>query len=152
MSVRVLAIYPYPFSRERLESIVRRWHGSCDSEESRRGFDAVEAQARETMSALYLIEIEVRAGESGFDLSDITQGLPEDPSAQAPYGEVFLNPDGAAAIDSDAVDWDGSVRIAFWLHHVDLNSPLRTPSGDVPLPWPTPMPARLDAVMEYELP
>jgi len=152
MTLRVLGVHPYPFSRERLESMVRRLRRSGDAAEIQRECDAIEAAARATMRDLYVIEIDVSRCESHFDVGELTQSSAGDRNAQVPHGEVFLRADGVAQIDVDAVDWTGTVRIAFWLHYVDLDKPLHTPFGDVPLPLSTPLPERLLAVMAYDLP
>ena len=47
--------------------------------------------------------------------------------------------------------WEGDVRLVFFFHHLDLDSALVTPFGEVTIPSPTPRPGRL-AVVEYEEP
>lgn len=47
-------------------------------------------------------------------------------------------------ISSDKTRW------AFFFHYLDLNQPLLTPEGPVPLPQPTPMPAHLSDIKYSE--
>ena len=47
--------------------------------------------------------------------------------------------------------WLGTLRLAFFMHHLDLERPLSTPFGEVPLRSPNDLPERLRDI-EYEEP
>jgi hypothetical protein len=107
----------------------------------------------------HLIEVIVRGSTGRFDIGAFTQrdaNLPED-EWQVPYDERLLDPLGESVAwdpwdgPGDGTVWEGDVRLAFFLHYVDLDSPLVTPFGDVPPPAPRERPVRL-AAMVYEEP
>jgi hypothetical protein len=103
-----------------------------------------EAQVRDQLSALYVVEILVEDPTGAFNLRDFHQPNPDVDAAdlQVPYDEV--------ALDTGESDGSGTTRIAFFLHFVDPNAGVETPFGHVPLPAATPLPARLAEVMKYE--
>ncbi len=90
---------------------------------------------------IHLIELEVDGDVDSFDLSDITQKIADQPrdNWQCAYDE--------REIDSPT----SNLRFAFFFHHLDLNAPLITSFGEIAIPKPTPLPARL-AEIEYEEP
>jgi len=101
------------------------------------------------------VELRVE-GDGRLDLGDITQ---EDPALssdnwQVPWGEYVLSSDGTSGVPAPfpgPLEITGQARVAFFLHYLDPALPLLTPAGPVPLPSPTPRPARLEFV-PYEPP
>lgn len=107
---------------------------------------------------VHLIELIVRDCRGPIDMMDITQAIPRQSrdNWQVPYEERILDPAGQviAASPYDAEwnrpdTWQGDVRLAFFFHDLELEQPLQTPFGAVPLPAPTALPSRL-SVMAYE--
>jgi hypothetical protein len=107
----------------------------------------------------HLIELRIAGVTAPFDIGAITQ-----PRAgvrrslwQVPWMEVLLDPEGKtivarhSGIRRNPELLQGEVRLAFFLHDVDLQQPLQTPFGDVVLPAPTKKPRRLQSV-RYEAP
>jgi hypothetical protein len=101
---------------------------------------------------VHLIEAEVDARPTDVDVGRFTQEDPALPQAfwQVAYEERYLNEDGTEAGYSprDAPD-AAPPRLAFFLHFIDFDRPIRTPAGDVMLPPPQPTPDRLKQI-EYE--
>jgi hypothetical protein len=107
----------------------------------------------------HLVELIVRENDEPFDVGAITQADPACPRSewQVPYEEKLLKSSGDGVLHDpwrgpgEPSSWKGSVRLAFFLHYLDLDRPLLTPFGEVPLPPPTERPARLDD-LAYEAP
>lgn|GEM_PF-1092966 len=106
---------------------------------------------------VHLIEMEIAAPHSQVDLESYTQakeGIAHE-NRQVPYAEVYLNSDGKKVIGDwvhapEAVTF--STRFTFFFHFLDTNKPLQTSYGQIALPYPKPMPARLDTLINYEAP
>jgi hypothetical protein len=108
----------------------------------------------EAEESCHLVEIQV-TGDGVFEAGSITQpddSLPE-ANWQVPYDEYQLSPDGTSgsALDLARVDVPGTLRLAFFFHHLNTEAPLQTPAGPVRLPMPSPRPARLRFIT-YEAP
>lgn len=103
----------------------------------------------------HLIEVVIRNCSDRVDLAEITQdGSPLPRSEwQAPYDEhLVVQGELVSLWQPVAADvWHGDVRLAFFLHYVELDRPMRTPFGDVMLPRESPVPSHLEA-MHYEQP
>jgi hypothetical protein len=107
----------------------------------------------------HLVELIVRDSDGPFDVGAITQADPAHPRSewQVPYDEKLLTSNGDDVLHDpwrgagEPSWWTGSVRLAFFLHYVDLDRPLSTPFGEVPLPPPSERPARLTD-FAYEAP
>jgi hypothetical protein len=101
---------------------------------------------------VYLIELQFR-GATPFDAGALAQEMPGKPedSWQVAYDERELDVSGEREIDERSLsyEYEGDVRLAFFLHLIDFERPLLTPFGDVSLPPPTDVPERL-AWLEYE--
>jgi hypothetical protein len=112
------------------------------------GFD--EGESPENWIIAYLIEMFVK-GAAKFDISSITQEQDYDSSYwQAAYDEHFLNEDGTDIIEEQVAEKSADVRLAFFLHCVDFDKPLKTSFGDVALPEPLPQfPERLNSKIRY---
>jgi hypothetical protein len=107
----------------------------------------------------HLIELMMRGVGPGFDFGSISQPVPGTPSSnwQVPWGEVLLDKDGQEVLASSAELSDrpeqlaGDLRVAFFMHYLDEQRPLKSPFGDICLPKPIARPKRLKAV-RYEQP
>ena len=100
----------------------------------------------------YLVEMVIHAAPSDLDLGAFSQGPLAGIPAQAPWLETFLDRRGERRIlDPFAGPAPHEVRLAFFLHYVDLSRPLGSPYGPVMLPPPTPRPRRL-AFITYREP
>ncbi len=108
---------------------------------------------------VHLVEARIHNAAGVFDLGEVSQDSTGTDRAnwQVPYMECILNEDGTeviadhtqASLKGDL--WKGDVRLAFFFHYLDINQKLKTPFGDVRLPRPSALPARLRKV-EYEPP
>lgn len=103
----------------------------------------------ETQAPCHLLEVEVRDLTESLDLAALRQpdpALPED-EWQAPYDEVLLDREGRPTKERVPLRLGpGNVRLAFFLHDLDLARPLQSPFGDIRLPPATPRPVRLEGV------
>jgi hypothetical protein len=103
-------------------------------------------------SDVHLIEAEVDGRPTEVDVGLFTQENPALPEAswQVAYDERYLSEDGTEAgySPSDVPDAEPT-RLAFFLHFLDFDRPIRTPGGEVMLPPPQPTPDRLKQI-EYE--
>jgi hypothetical protein len=101
-----------------------------------------------------LIEIAAAVPPNELDMGAFTQEAPGQPrdNWQAPWMEQWLDDSGENIVTepfgAPPADMATS-RVVFFLHYVALDGPLITPAGEVPLPPPTAVPPRLEAV-EYE--
>ncbi len=106
-----------------------------------------------------MVELMMRDVAPGFDFGSITQPIPGTPASlwQVPWAEVLLDKDGQKVLARSAELSDrpellaGDFRVAFFMHYLDWQHPLKTPFGDIPLPKPVARPKRLRAV-RYEQP
>jgi hypothetical protein len=107
----------------------------------------------------FLVELAIEHSAAPFTIAAFHQPDPKVPTErqQVPYDAKFLNADGDQIIGDLMLDgsapgyWQGTVRLAFFLHLLDPQRPLESPFGDIALPRPTPWPKRL-RVMRYETP
>jgi hypothetical protein len=120
----------------------------CHSDNRPLGTQAMTNQAKiigvhkvDAEEPVYLIEIELLGDIKAFDFEDVTQVMPDRPRAnwQAAFDEREVQSPTA------------NRRFAFFFHYLDLDLPLTTSLGDLPLPDATPIPERL-ADIRYESP
>ncbi len=99
---------------------------------------------------VHLIEAVVEAPPCEVDVGRFGQSDPGRPpdNWQVAYDERYLSPDGQTVLGYDPPA-ESPTRLAFFLHYCDLNRPLLTPDGPLPLPEPSPLPDRLREI-EYE--
>ena len=103
---------------------------------------------------VHLIEILVKNSEGIFDLSEITQEIPNQPKLnwQVPWDEKILDSAGEKVIadcftaNEKPELWVGNIRMLFFFHYVDFSKPLITPFGTVPLSNESPKPSRLSEI------
>ncbi len=154
--VRFLGLHPLHFSEELLREVVCEPVGktpeSMDAAELAQRCDMWREQVRSNMQGLHLVELEVVGDFELLNLGEVSQDNPRDDSSQVPYDEKWLSEDGERALGYNARKGVMRARLAFWLHCVDASKPLHGPWGAVIVPKPTPMPARLSALMRYSLP
>ena len=110
-------------------------------------------------AACHLVELQVRGVTRPFAFGDFQQEALGQPEAmwQCAWLEHILSADGARVLASpEAVSakqelFTGTMRVAFFMHHLDLRRPLLTPFGGVELPEQSRAPRRLSAI-HYEEP
>lgn len=87
-------------------------------------------------------------------MGDFIQPLPgvKPSSWQVAYDEHLLNrsgTDGFNIHEPQGIRIEMDLRMAFFMHYLDLGRPLCSPVGELPLPGETPMPERLK-FMKYK--
>jgi hypothetical protein len=132
--IRVIGLHPVvPTAEEFAMARAIQWGDNLAGEELENANRCV----REHFFGLYLIELEVEPPDFDIEWIAITQPIADKPSSswQVPWDERST----------------GEGRWAFFLHFVQLDQPLKTSAGPIPLPAPTPIPERLVNV-KYEMP
>jgi hypothetical protein len=108
----------------------------------------------------HLIELWVRSSAGPFDIGQFTQPNTLQPreNCQVAYDEKVLDESGATILADGWLDMrtivnrcEGDIRMVFFLHYLNPSLPILTPFGEVSLPMPTEMPARL-SIVKYESP
>lgn len=134
--IRILGVHPVEPSealfREALET---QW----GSDLSGRALNRARARVHEHFAGLYLISIVVEPTDAEVEWSRITQPADAQPESnwQVPYDEQF--------VDCTAGHW------VFYMHYLDVGTPLQTQIGTVPMPMPSRMPESL-ASIQYTVP
>ena len=106
---------------------------------SGRALDRARARTHEHFSGLYLISIVIEPADAEVDWTRIAQPADDQPESnwQVPYDEQL--------VDRTAGHW------VFFMHYLDVGTPLQTQIGMVPMPMPSGMPASLVSI-EYAVP
>lgn len=107
----------------------------------------------------HLIELRLEAVNPAFDFAGFTQPIQGQPQGawQVPWMEVILDRTGTRIVaDSETISSNanllrGNLRVAFFMHYLDITRPLMSQFGQIPLPEPSPKPKRL-RILKYESP
>jgi hypothetical protein len=107
---------------------------------------------KESEQPCYLIELRVSHHHGPLDIGSFYQPpRKKNGNEQVAYGEYVLNSAGTAGTESfEDIDVDGDVRLAFFVHFLQDNWRLATPTGIVQLPIATPKPDRLSFIEYHE--
>lgn len=153
---------------DRLRQIFQDMETDLRDPDVRRVSPAVRQKGKATVLGVYpvrapepchLIEMRIRGVESPFDFGAITQpkhGVGRS-FWQVPWMEALLSAEGTRIVATSSQLHDrpellsGDIRIAFFLHDLDLTRALETPFGSVDLTEPSTRPRRLRA-LRYEEP
>lgn len=134
-----------PFTEAMLHRVlVERYGGEADTPDER-----VEAQrlARAELERVVQFEVLVEDRDAAFSVD----GFGQVGSDQAPWNESVLSPDGSQVLArSFELPTIEPVRLAFFLHFVREDLPLRTPYGDLPFTLDDVLPSRLRFLAPYE--
>jgi hypothetical protein len=105
----------------------------------------------------FLIEVVIEGSTAVPDFGKFAQSIADRPRSewQVAYDEQLLNDEGERVLTDVSLHppsvWPRRARVAFYLHVLNLDRPLATPFGEVTLPRPSDVPARL-AFLKYEAP
>jgi hypothetical protein len=90
---------------------------------------------------VHLIELVLQGDVEDFDFGEVTQELPDTPKMnwQVAYDDQMID------------EGEGKARYVFFFHYLDLEKPLLTPMGSLPIPKPKKIPLRLKDIL-YEPP
>ncbi len=112
-----------------------------------------EAQVRDQLESVVLIEALIRGRDSRFTIDDFSQPQKhlDRSNWQAAWAEAYLDLDGEHLI---VERWSepppaGDLRVAFYLHSWQPDLPLMTSYGAVSCPKPIPVPQRLQTLVPY---
>ena len=148
--IEVLGVYKLRVSDDLIHNQYHLLYGDDMSDESK--LESM-TQIKDQLNSTVLIEVNVIDRDTNFNVSHFTQPVSDLPESswQAPWSEVFLNPEG----DSLVVDrWsrtpeNGDLRIAFFMHYWNPSIPLRSGYGDFECPKIKDMPHRLSKLVPY---
>ena len=101
-----------------------------------------------------LVEICVACPPTQLDVGKFTQredGVKES-NWQAAYNEHYLNENGTEVIGKFGVAPTdaASTRLVFFLYFLNINEPLLSQFGELPLPSETQLPQRLESIIDFE--
>ncbi len=142
--IKIHGVYRVPFTQSLLSEAMALKYGGIEMSPSSRA--KAEAHVKDELSSVVLIDITVNDDREGFDVGKFGQRQ----SDQVAYDEVFLSIDGKRIISDIERPPGGTCRLAFFLHYFDLEQPLETPFGPVPLPAPGDMPRDLQKLIAYQ--
>lgn len=149
--VTVLGIHPMSVTAEVMSNAILQY--GLDDETPDGVRDLVERILHD-YSRTYLIEMTIDGREAIVADLPFTQRKQDVPESdwQAPWLERYLYPNGREVVSEGSPPEDATrVRVAFYLHDLDPAQPLASPWGDIKMPQPTPMPARLMQIAPYEV-
>jgi len=107
------------------------------------------SKAKEEVSGLTLVEIEVRGAPADFDVARFRQPGSE----QVAWAEKYLSLDGAAVLsDGSRKPAQSDFRVCFFLHRLDASQQIHSPYGSLGPAEVTEMPERLSRICVYEHP
>jgi hypothetical protein len=142
--VEIKGIYRVPVSDELFAEVMEIKFEGLDLSSSER--QQAEAQVREELDSVVLVDTVVSDGARGFNVSDFGQKH----ANQVAYDEAYLSQDGGS-IESRFDRPRGEIcRLAFFLHFFNPAHPLETPFGPISVSQPTEMPQTLKDLMPYE--
>jgi hypothetical protein len=104
----------------------------------------------------HLVELLISNHNGTIDIANFTQESPGQPKTnwQVPWDERVLDAAGEKDVLGqfpNEIVADGDLRVVFFFHYLDLDRPLITPVGRIPLPVLTDRPDRLN-FLQYESP
>ena len=147
--IEVLGVYRLRVTQELVDEQRELLYPSLSGEQRA----AAEAKVRAQLEAAVLIELLVRHRDMRFTADDFTQRLDGVPRKnwQAAWAEAFLSPDGTELAVERWGDMPkaGDLRIAFFMHFWNADTPLASSYGDIPCPAPAPMLERLKTLVPY---
>jgi hypothetical protein len=122
--VQVLGVYQVQVTPQLFAAALElKYENSSLSPAHRR---EAEAQVREELGGVVLIEVLIKDRDASFDADKFRQ----DNSDQAPYDEVYLTEDGTTVISTGHEVATAPVfRMAFFLHYFHPTLPLRSCYG-----------------------
>lgn len=103
---------------------------------------------------LSLVEVQVDAPYTEIDVEQFVQPEPDLLPDEWPHAHDvrYLNPEGTLMIGDTfmrPVQDHETTRLVFFIYDLDIQRPLLTPFGLVPLPKRRPMPTRLQQTVQY---
>jgi len=154
-TVEVLGIHRLNITDEWFaQSFVYAYGNGSNEEEGE--YERLRSHFLDLLRGVALIEVRVNNRDGSFSMEKFTQLEPSPITelGQAAYLERYLNGEGTElASGSERYMPDppeGDLRIVFFMHFWNTQVPLETCYGPVECPQPTPMPARLSRLTEYE--
>ena len=143
-AIQILGVYRVEPSDALFQQAMEVKHGSLELSESDRR--QAEEIVRGELSSVVLIEVSVENRDDRFDVSDFAQPGTD----QTAYDEAFLSPDGNSVLSRLRAPEGESMRLTFFLHFFDPESPLMTSYGQLSVPPVREMPGRLQTLVPYE--
>jgi hypothetical protein len=143
-TIRVLGAYQVELTDELFREAMETKYGGMELSESQR--QQAEANVREELSSVVLLEVLVENADERFDVGDFSQRG----SDQVAYDEAYLALDGTSVVSRFKAPESDSFRVVFFLHFFDPTESLVSSYGEVPVPAIQEMPERLRSLVSYE--
>ena len=150
-TVEVLGVYQLDVT----EYLVREQQSILYPDAEGDEFAAAEAETREQLESVVLIEVLVHNRDARLKMGEFAQprqGVDDPDDWQVAWAEAFLSLDGkclAVPRWSEAPEV-GDLRVAFYIHYWRPDVALMTSYGPVACPKPQSMPERLRQLVPYE--
>lgn len=146
-------VHPILYTDALLREFILRTHMGLDEDDElfEEVCDTFELQVYSAMVGLHLIELALTGNLSLLNVGGIAQE--ESGQERRSVSDAhWLTADGTTVLarTSTSPYSTGSIRLAFYWHDLDLRVPLIGSWGELTLPEPTPLPARLHALMPYK--
>jgi hypothetical protein len=152
-SIEIIGVYRLPLTDQLVEEQAEILFGAMLAGRQR---EAALAQSREQLSSVVMIEALVRNRNPALQMTDFVQSKDGEPkeSWQVAWAEAYLTADG---LNLAVERWSdppasGDLRVAFFMHFWQEQTPLQSSYGEIACPTPTAMPSRLAALVPYEIP
>jgi hypothetical protein len=146
-SIKLLGVYTLVVGEDLLRKQTLELWGDSPSAEQ-------QAQVREQLGSVVLVEVLVEGIDEKFSARDFTQEDPSQPRGnwQAAWDISFLSADGETLLAKRLKSLPSGVtdfRVAFYIHYWRSGQPLLTSYGVLPTPPPSEMPERLSRLVPF---
>jgi len=142
-AIQILGVYRVPPTDALFQKAMDLKFADIELSDSQR--QQAEASVKAELSSVVLIEALIENRDGRFDLGDFAQ--PE--SDQTAYDEAFLSLDGKSVLSRLRAPDVEPLRLTFFVHFFDPESPLMTSYGELALPPVQEMPERLQVLAPY---
>jgi hypothetical protein len=142
-TIQLLGAYAVQLTDDLFKEAMASKYGGVQLSDAQRR--RAEADVREELSSVVLLELLVLNADSQFSVDDFSQ--PD--SDQAAYDEAYLTADGTSVVSRYDQPATATFRVTFFLHFFDPSKPVSSSYGPLHVPEVQKMPARLQGLVPY---
>ncbi len=143
-TIQLLGAYKVQLTDDLVKKAMESKYGGTQISDAQRR--RAEADVREELSSVVLLELVVSNPDKRFSVGDFAQ--PD--SDQAAYDEAYLTADGTSVASRFDQPETGTFRVTFFLHFFDPSKPVSSSYGLLHVPEVQKMPARLQRLVPYK--
>ncbi len=143
-AIQVLGAYEVELTDDLFKKAMETKYGGIQISDAQRR--RAEADVREELSSVVLLELLVGNTDKRFSVGDFTQ--PD--SDQAAYDEAYLTADGTSVVSRFDQPETETFRVTFFLHFFDPSKPVTSSYGLLHVPDVRKMPERLQRLVPYQ--